>query len=115
MRKFLKNITLLFLFSTLGLMAGSGARYFSGQPAPVVEEIAILKAKEVIAKLVEKKQLESSWKLLDAKSAEKKIFDDRPEWVVSFQNTKISDKKRQNIYIFMKLNGEFIAVNHTGY
>ncbi len=113
----MKKLLLSFLFcvtSVLPLVAGSGARYYVGQPAPVSEKMAIIKAKEIISKLIEKKQLDISWKSIKVNKAEIKIYDDKPEWVVLFTNKNVADTKKQNLYIFLEYNGEFIAINHTG-
>lgn len=36
------------------------------------------------------------------------------EWVVIFNNQKISESDKQKLYVFLTLNGEYIAANHTG-
>ena len=115
MSVFFKSMIAISLFYTLPLTAGSGARYYIGQPAPIGEKVAVLKAKEFITTLIDKKKLDDSWGLLSAQNAEKKIYQDRPEWVILFVNDKIKDVEKKNLYIFMKLNGEFLAINHTGH
>ncbi len=114
MRNIILKLLSLLIFINIPLLAGSGGRYFTEQPSPIPANIAIVKAKEIIVKLVDKKYIDKSWLLIDATRAIKKIFNDRPEWVVEFTNKNITDKSKQNLYVFLRLHGEYIAVNHTG-
>ena len=41
-----------------------------------------------------------------------KKFLSQTEWVVTFTNEK--NVKKKKLYIFLKLNGEYIAANFTG-
>jgi len=78
------------------------------------QETAKQKAKDVVTSLIDKNKVDPSWSSIAANSAEKKQFDGRTEWVVIFSNQNITDSKKQKLYIFLTLNGEYIAANHTG-
>ncbi len=78
------------------------------------QEMAKQKAKEIIRSLIKKNKIDQSWQSISAHTAEQKPFDGRTEWVVIFSNHKISDPKKQKLYIFLTLHGEYIAANHTG-
>ncbi len=71
-------------------------------------------ATKIISALIKKNKIDSSWANITASSAEKKEFDGRMEWVVVFNNDKIADSNKQKLYIFLTLNGDYIAANHTG-
>jgi hypothetical protein len=72
------------------------------------------KAADIVTSLIKKNKIDSSWATIAAYSAEKKKFDHRIEWVVIFNNDKITDTDKQKLYIFLTLNGDYIAANHTG-
>lgn len=74
------------------------------------EQVAI----KSVAQLVEKGKINSSWKSANVAKSEKKKFGDNMEWVVSFNNEKISDTSKQTLYVFLSLTGEYIAANFTG-
>ena len=59
-----------------------------------------------------KSKIDPSWITADFNKAEKKSFNGRIEWVVTFNNDK--DKKGKTIYIFLNPNGSFVAANFTG-
>lgn len=82
------------------------------------------KAEEVDAKKAEKfarnkvrvlafqDKIDESWNKAELKSAEVKEFEGKKEWLVTFSNEK--GKKGKILYVFLKLNGEFVAANFTG-
>lgn len=71
-------------------------------------------ADKVIASLVKRERVDKSWSSITASSLEKKIISDVSVWVVTFNNQKIVEEDKQNLYVFISLEGEFLAVNHTG-
>ena len=105
---------------TLGLfsitaIAGSGHSHGHGHShSPVNQVAAKEKATQIIASFVKKKTIGKSWSSIPAKTAEKKTFNDKQEWVVSFINEKVTDTKKRKLYIFLTLSGEYIAANYTG-
>ncbi|MBC8238266.1 MAG: hypothetical protein H8E76_08545 [Helicobacteraceae bacterium] len=71
-------------------------------------------AKQEVQRLVLEKKIAKSWKsasILKMGKAQNSFTDD---WVVVFENLKIKNKKRQNLYIFIGAYGEFAAANYTG-
>ena len=65
-----------------------------------------------IERLIKAGKLDSSWEDAKFENSEKKKFDNKTEWVVTFNNAK--GVKGKKLYIFLKLSGEFIAANFTG-
>ncbi|MCI0507154.1 MAG: DUF6488 family protein [Gammaproteobacteria bacterium] len=74
------------------------------------EQVAI----KSVAQLVEKGKIDGSWKSVNIAKSEKKEFGGNMEWMISFTNDKISDPEKQTLYVFLSLNGEYIAANYTG-
>ena len=60
------------------------------------------------------KTLDKNWASTTVSSSEKKMFDGRQEWVVSFVNEKVTDAKKRTLYVFLTLSGDYIAANYTG-
>jgi len=115
MRYFITTILSLFLLLTSPAYAGSGHDHGHGHShAPVSKEEAENIATESIAKLAEKKKIDSSWQSVAAHKSEQKEFGGRMEWVVTFKNEKVSDPEKQTIYVFLTLEGQYLAANHTG-
>lgn len=65
-----------------------------------------------IERLVKKKKLDSSWLSASYDTSERKLFNGREEWVVTFKNDK--GVKGKKLYIFLSLSGDFIAANFSG-
>ena len=108
-------ITLLFsgllaLF-TAPTMAGSGHDHSHG---PISKEQAVIKAESRLARLVQRGKIDKSWRDKKAVSAEQKTYHGKKEWVVTFKNPDLSDKSKQTLYMFFKINGHYLASNYTG-
>ena len=69
---------------------------------------------KAVASLAEKSKIEKSWQSVKAAQVEKKTFKGNTEWVVTFNNSEISDPAKRTLYVFLTLGGEYFAVNHTG-
>ena len=115
----MKNIATTLILSSLlfgtPVIAGSGHDHgHSHAQAPVNKETAEKNAEKVVASLVESNKLDKSWSSEIASGSEKKVFSGRPEWVVSFTNDRISDTSKQKLYVFLTLEGDYIAANYTG-
>ena len=113
----MKLKTLLLGF-TLGLfslttMAGGGHDHGHSH-SPVNQVTAKENATKIVASFVTKGKLDKSWVSITASSVDKKVFKGKPEWVALFINKKITDAKKQKLYVFLTLGGEYIAANHTG-
>ena len=102
----------LSLFSFTAL-AGAGHDH-SHSNAPISQDEAKVIATKAVASLVEKSKIEKSWQSVKAAQVEKKTFKGNPEWVVTFNNSEVSDPTKRTLYVFLTLGGEFIAANHTG-
>lgn len=108
----------LLLGFTLGLfsvtaMAGSGHDHGHSH-APVNQAVATINATKIVAALVKRNKLDESWTSIVAKSVEKKVLNGNPEWVAIFINDKITDAKKQKLYVFLTLGGDYLAANFTG-
>ncbi len=96
-------------------MAGSGHDHgHSHAHDPVNKATAEKNASDIIASLLMKNIIENSWASIKATSVEKKAINGSQEWVVIFNNEKISDKEKQTLYVFLSIAGEYIAANYTG-
>ena len=115
----MKLKTLLLAF-TLGLfsiaaIAGGGHDHGHGHShSPVNQVTANSKATKIIASFIKQKTLDNSWASTTVSSSEKKMFNGRQEWVVSFVNETVADAKKRKLYIFLTLSGDYIAANYTG-
>jgi len=81
---------------------------------PIDKNHAIEMAHEVVTKLANMRKIDGSWISVDAKVAEQKKYPNGLEWVISFNNPQLSSRKKQNLYIFLTLEGKYIAANYTG-
>ena len=110
----------LLLCLTLGLFsmtatAGGGHDHGHGHShSPVDQATANSKATKIIASFIKQKTLEKSWASTKVSSSEKKTFNGKQEWVVSFVNKKVTDDKKRKLYVFLTLSGDYIAANYTG-
>ena len=115
----MKNIPATLVLSSLlfGAPAFAGTGHDHGHShaqAPATKETAEKNAKQAVISLVKSKKLDESWMSAIASGSEKKVFSGHPEWVVSFVNEKEADTEKQKLYVFLSLEGEYIAANYTG-
>ncbi|MDH5219490.1 MAG: DUF6488 family protein [Gammaproteobacteria bacterium] len=71
-------------------------------------------AAKVVNKLVEKKKISDTWGSTQATTVEKKRFGKQDEWVVTFKNPKEQDSSKQTLYVFLNMEGKYLAANFTG-
>lgn len=115
----MRKVTLLFglilsLF-TVTVMAGSGHDHGHGHSkTPVNIATAESNATKIVATIVKKNKLDKSWASVTASSIDKKVVKGNTEWEVIFINEKITDVKKQKLYVYLTLSGDYIAANHTG-
>jgi len=110
-------ISLFFGLTSHTAMAGSGHDHGHGHGhsrAPIDQDTAVLKATKIVTNLVERNTIEKSWKTIKLNLIEKKVFNGKTEWVATFVNNKVSDVKKQKLYVFLTLGGDYIAANYTG-
>lgn len=111
--------TIALFFTPLTAMAGNEHNHDHGHDhnhnhEPVTRQQAEHFANDIVLQLVEKGKIESSWKSAPVNQAMKKQFGKELEWVINFKNEKITDPKKQTLYIFLSLTGEYIAANFSG-
>jgi len=105
----------MFLLLTSQVYAGAGHNHGHGHShAPVSKAVAEEIATSSVNKLVQRESIERTWASVPVHSAEQKEFEGKKEWVVVFKNEKVSDSKEQTLYIFLTLEGQYIAANYTG-
>lgn len=75
---------------------------------------AVAKGLAKVKFLAQKGTIDKSWKEITQGSATKKTFNHNTEWVIMFNNDKITDKSKQRLYVFFSLDGHYIAANYTG-
>lgn len=71
-------------------------------------------AKTELESLVKKQKIDAQWSGTPTREMKKKKFHHNVEWVVSFKNTKVENKTKQTLYIFIDLEGKTTGVNFTG-
>lgn len=98
---------------SFAVVAGAGHDH-SHSHDPVNQSQAEENAMKNVANLADKGKIDRSWKSTKVSKSEKKKFGDEFEWVVAFDNKKISEPTKQTLYIFLSLGGEYIAANYTG-
>ena len=112
MRRIIICLVVLLAFSVTGAYAGAG---HSHAPKTKVTETQVLsKATIIVADIVQKGKLDASWTDIKPALAQKKTFENRQEWVITFNNPKAEDKEKQTLYVFLSLSGEYLGANHTG-
>ncbi|MFT5661483.1 MAG: hypothetical protein ACI9TV_002129 [Sulfurimonas sp.] len=89
--------------------AGNGHSYESITKAEV-ESIA----EKQLSALMNDQKIPKTWSKADILDAKKKQFKYSTEWLVRFYNTRVEDKAKQIMYIFVNLSGEVTGVNYTG-
>jgi len=113
----LKTLLLGFTLALFSMMAVAGGGHDHGHGhshSPVNQATANSKATKIIASFIKKKTLDKSWASTIVSSSEKKTFNGKEEWVVSFINEKVADAKKRKLYVFLTLSGDYIAANYTG-
>ncbi len=104
----------LTLFSMMAV-AGGGHNHGHGYShSPVNQKAANAIATKIIASFIKQKTLDKSWASTTVSTSEKKTFNSKQEWVVSFINEKVTDAKKRKLYVFLTLSGDYIAANYTG-
>ena len=70
-------------------------------------------AKQKVQTLVLAKKIPKSWKPVQVSKIEK-TKNNTNDWVVSFNNTKIKNRSKQTLYIFLSEYGKVMGVNYSG-
>ncbi len=108
-------ITLLFSFVLFAtpVMTVSGHDHGHSHE-PISKEVVMSEATKKVHQLAEDGKIDSSWSETNAASAKQEEFADDLEWVVTFENDKVSDSSEQTLYLFYSLDGDYLAANYTG-
>jgi len=111
----IQTIFFSLVFSLFSLVAVAGAGHDHSHTHDTVSQgQAETLATKSVAKLVDKNKIDKSWKSKNVSTSEKKKFGKNMEWVVVFNNKDISDPKNQTLYVFLNLEGEYLAMNYSG-
>ena len=102
------------LFITPAISGSGHSHDGSHSHGPVSGEDATKMAATRLNNLVKAGKIPGSWSGLNAISTVKKEYSNGPEWVITFKNTKVNDVKKQTLYMFFTLDGQYIAANFTG-
>lgn len=112
------NIKALLIGSVLGLFSCTvfaGAGHDHGHSHAAVDKAtAKANATKIVAALAKRNKLDASWSSTTASSVEEKVFKGNPEWVIVFNNDKITDPAKNTLYVFLTLGGDYIAANYSG-
>jgi len=97
------------------VIAGAGHSHDGGHShGPISSEDAAKMAAIRVSKLASAGKIPASWTGIKANSVVKKQYSKGPEWVVTLKNQKVSDVKKQTLYMFFTLDGVYIATNYSG-
>lgn len=117
MTSFIKTTLLTFVLSLSPLTAGGNHSHAHGHShshtiatQAKVKTIAQLNIKELVAD----QTIPRSWLNIAILDIKKKMFGHEEEWVVRFNNKKITNPKQQMIYVFINLYGEITGTNYSG-
>lgn len=115
MRKFSLILSVCFAFISFSAVAHDGEEHAAHAARPLLDSRgASESAQHVIAQGIERNMLPVSWGNVTSESAEKKMGKEKYEWVVIFNNKSIEDPAEQTLYVFLTLDGRYIAANFTG-
>lgn len=122
-----KAIAITLLTTTLGagwfgltLHAGGGHDHGpNGHAHGAVQEQAsknavVSSANQHVKQLVKSNKIDASWEGSVPLKTEQKRFNANLEWVLAYQNMKVADPAKQNLYVFVDLYGKVKAANHSG-
>lgn len=99
------------VWSSGALAHGAGHGTSGG---PISQKQAELIAVDAVASFVEQEALDKTWSTAAATSSEKKVYGGREEWVVVVENPSESNPEKRSLFVFLTLDGEYIAANFTG-
>ena len=108
-----KAFILFLVLSFISLAASAGGGH-SHASKPISQEQAETIATKVVQRIADKGKIDASWKPVKAASVEQKRFGVQKEWVVVFNNDKVSDESKRKLYVFLSLGGQYLGANYTG-
>ena len=108
-------LALSIIISFFSATAMAGAGHDHGAPkAPVSQDTAKTNAEYIVDEFVKQNKIDKSWASVKPTKIEEKAFEGQKEWMVTFENAEIADASKRKLYVFLTLNGEYVAANHTG-
>ena len=115
MNRLIKTVLIMTILTFTTLDARNGQNYYKyGDIETKLNKRAIVEiAKHEIRRLVIKKKLPKSWKNTNIVTVKKNKPRNTDDWVVTFNNKKIKNKKRQKLYIFVDVRGNIVGANYT--
>ncbi|MCF6339903.1 MAG: DUF6488 family protein [Sulfurimonas sp.] len=121
MKKLIKTTVVTLALSLTTLYAGSGHSHDDGHDhghtkaqKEVSKSVIEKTANQKLAELVKNKKIKKNWLNVSISNMEKKKFNSKDEWIVSFNNNQIKDKNKQTLYIFVDEYGKVTGANYTG-
>ncbi len=117
MTQLIKAVMILLALTFTALDAKNGYDYYyygnGGSNYKQLNKTSITKiAKAEVKRLTMKKKIPKSWKSMPVSQIHKSNTDD---WIVTFNNVKIKNKSKQNLYIFVGIYGKIKGVNYIGH
>jgi len=117
MTKLIKASLILLILTFTALSAKNGYDYYyygnDGSSYKKLNKTAISKIAEAeVKRLTMRKKISKSWSLVPILAIKKSASND---WLVTFNNSKIKKKSKQNLYIFVDVYGHIQGVNYTGH
>jgi len=115
MRRFIVCLVFLLAVSINGVFAhGPGGEGHKQLDVEISETQVMIQAQTIVTAIVKKGKLDASWAEVEPKQVQKKTFNNRPEWVITFNNPEEKDKAKQTLYVFLSIYGDYLGANHTG-
>ncbi len=112
MRKLIICLLTAFALSVTSAYAGPGHSH--GPVTPITEKQALENATGIVNSIVQKGKIEASWAEVKPTEAKKKKFKHSQEWVITFSNPKVTDQEKKTLYVFLSLDGHYLAANFSG-
>ena len=115
MKKISIALLLSLLFFVPPVLAGSGHSHGPTKAQVKISSEEVSKrASTMVELLAGEGRIDKTWAGVKKSKVEQKIFNQRPEWVVSYRNTDLDDASKQTLYLFFTLYGEYLAANYSG-
>jgi hypothetical protein len=114
MRKLVSVAIFVIAFAVAAPLARAHGDDPSHTHNPITQQQAREFAKLVVDAMLREKAVGESWSKATVASADKKKRGRKTEWVVVFNNPAESDPAKRKLYVFLDLEGEYVAANHSG-
>jgi aromatic ring-opening dioxygenase LigB subunit len=81
---------------------------------PVTQDVAEKTADKIFVSLIAREKVDKIWTAIKASTVAQKEVNGKAEWEVIYINKKVTNKEKQKLYIYLTLDGNYIAANFTG-